>query len=68
MYLREVYHEFSNIESFINELTWREFFAHVLDAYPEVVGQSYRRNSVKLNGQKIRAILRNGNKEIPVFL
>ena len=44
--IREVYHLFKNkfgIEhGLIRELIWREFFAHVLYAYPEVVGQSYQ--------------------------
>jgi deoxyribodipyrimidine photo-lyase len=44
--IREVYHSFKNkfgVEhGLIREIIWREFFAHVLYAYPEVVGQSYQ--------------------------
>ena len=44
--IREVYHvfkhEFGLSHGLIRELIWREFFAHVLYAYPEVVGKSYQ--------------------------
>jgi deoxyribodipyrimidine photo-lyase len=44
--IREVYHtfkkEFGLNHGIIRELIWREFFAHVLYAYPEVVGKSYQ--------------------------
>jgi deoxyribodipyrimidine photo-lyase len=44
--IREVYHgfkhEFGLNHGLIRELLWREFFAHVLYAYPEVVGKSYQ--------------------------
>jgi len=44
--IREVYHsiksEFGLKHGIIRELIWREFFAHVLYGYPEVVGQSYQ--------------------------
>lgn len=44
--IREVYHSFKTkfgVEhGLIREIIWREFFAHVLYAYPEVVGQSYQ--------------------------
>jgi deoxyribodipyrimidine photo-lyase len=44
--IREVYHAFKNSfglhHGLIRELIWREFFVHVLFAYPEVVGQSYQ--------------------------
>lgn len=44
--IREVYHtfskEFGRNSGIIRELVWREFFAHVLYNYPEVVGQSYQ--------------------------
>ena len=44
--IREVYHSFKKKygkeHGLISELIWREFFAHVLYAYPEVVGQSYQ--------------------------
>lgn len=44
--IREVYFSFSSEYSkhhgLISELYWREFFAHVLNGYPSVVGQSYQ--------------------------
>jgi deoxyribodipyrimidine photo-lyase len=44
--IREVYHgikkQFGLYHGILRELIWREFFAHVLFAYPEVVGQSYQ--------------------------
>ena len=44
--IREVYHAFKEKygikNGIIRELIWREFFAHVLYAYPEVIGQSYQ--------------------------
>jgi deoxyribodipyrimidine photo-lyase len=44
--IREVYHaikkQFGLYHGILRELIWREFFVHVLFAYPEVVGQSYQ--------------------------
>jgi deoxyribodipyrimidine photo-lyase len=44
--IREVYSIFKRAfginHGLIRELLWREFFAHVLYAYPEVVGKSYQ--------------------------
>jgi deoxyribodipyrimidine photo-lyase len=44
--IREVYSAFKRIyglkHGLIRELLWREFFAHVLYSYPEVLGQSYQ--------------------------
>lgn len=44
--VREVYHavkrKFGKSSGIIRELIWREFFAHVLFAFPEVVGKSYQ--------------------------
>lgn len=44
--VREAYHafrkEFGLHHGLIRELLWREFFAHVLYSYPEVVGKSYQ--------------------------
>lgn len=44
--IREVYHSFHRKfglkHGLIRELLWREFFAHVLYAYPQVVGSSYQ--------------------------
>lgn len=67
--IREVYHEFSHIESFINELTWREFFAHVLDAYPEVVGQSYQKKFRKIKWSRNKTHFekwKQGNTGVPI--
>ena len=51
--IREVYHAFKSKfglkHGLIRELIWREFFAHVLYAYPEVVGQSYQTKYRSLN-------------------
>jgi deoxyribodipyrimidine photo-lyase len=45
--IREVYHFFKKSfglkHGLIRELLWREFFAHVLYAYPNVVGNSYQK-------------------------
>jgi deoxyribodipyrimidine photo-lyase len=44
--IREVYSAVKRVfglkHGIIRELLWREFFAHVLYAYPEVVGKSYQ--------------------------
>lgn len=44
--IREVYYAFAKAfgvkSGIIRELIWREFFAHVLYHYPEVLGQSYQ--------------------------
>lgn len=44
--IREVYHKvkktFGVGHGIIRELIWREFFAHVLYCYPEVVGKSFQ--------------------------
>lgn len=44
--IREIYHQFKKKfgkeHGLIRELIWREFFAHVLYCYPEVVGKSYQ--------------------------
>ena len=57
--IREVYHlfkkKFGVEHGLIRELIWREFFAHVLYAYPEVVGQSYQTKyrNLKWENEKI---------------
>jgi len=56
--IREVYSAFKKAfrltHGLIRELLWREFFAHVLYAYPEVVGRSYqpRYRSIKWSNSK----------------
>ena len=51
--IREVYHAFKRKfglnHGLIRELIWREFFAHVLYCYPEVVGKSYQTKFRSLN-------------------
>lgn len=51
--IREVYHAFKKkfglSHGLIRELIWREFFAHVLYCYPEVVGKSYQTKFRSLN-------------------
>lgn len=67
--IREVYSEFSHIESFVSELVWREFFAHVLDAYPEVVGQSYQKKFRKIKwstSQNNFEKWKEGNTGVPI--
>lgn len=50
--IREVYHAISSKygkeSGIIRELIWREFFVHVLFAYPSVVGQSYQEKYQKI--------------------
>ncbi len=62
--IREVYYGFANKygkeNQLISELFWREFFVHVLYAYPEVVGKSYQ--------EKYRALKwKNDKKQIDVW-
>ena len=67
--IREVYKEFSHIEAFVSELIWREFFAHVLYAYPEVVGKSYQKKYRKLewnNNISHFEKWKQGNTGIPI--
>lgn len=49
--IREVYHGFleKKMHGIIRELIWREFFAHVLYAYPEVLIGSYQPKYKHLN-------------------
>lgn len=57
--VREVYYSFRKKfglkHGLIRELIWREFFAHVLYAYPEVVGRSYqvKYRSLKWHNSKV---------------
>jgi deoxyribodipyrimidine photo-lyase len=57
--IREVYHSFRKKfglkHGLIRELIWREFFAHVLYAYPEVVGRSYQPKYRNLKWQNSKA-------------
>jgi len=45
--IREVYHGFKGNTEFIRQVIWREFFAHVLYGYPEVLGKSYHYKGIK---------------------
>ena len=57
--IREVYHAFKKKfglnHGLIRELIWREFFAHVLYCYPEVVGKSYQTKFRSLNWSQNKA-------------
>jgi deoxyribodipyrimidine photo-lyase len=71
--IREVYHGFANKygkgNQLISELFWREFFAHVLYAYPEVVGKSYQqkyRNLKWKNDKKQIDVWKSGNTGFPL--
>jgi deoxyribodipyrimidine photo-lyase len=50
--IREVYHIFKNNEAFIRQLIWRDFYAQILDAYPQVLGSALKEhyNSIKWSG------------------
>lgn len=54
--VREVYHHiaktFGKSSGIIRELIWREFFAHILYAYPDVLGQSYVEEYRKIKWRK----------------
>ena len=60
--IREVYHTFVSAlgrkTGLIRELIWRDFFAHVLYHYPEVVGQSYQSKYRKLEWKNDRGSFR----------
>lgn len=71
--IREVYHLFKNKygldHGLIRELIWREFFAHVLYSYPEVVGQSYQekfRNLKWENNKEYFNKWKKGNTGVPL--
>ena len=71
--IREVYHGFANKygkeNQLIAELFWREFFAHILYAYPEVVGQSYQKKYRNLNwnnNKKQIELWKSGNTGFPL--
>jgi len=54
--IREVFHSVKNRygkqHGIISELIWREFFAHLLYNFPEVVGQSYNEKYRKIKWRK----------------
>jgi len=71
--IREVYHMFKKTfgdRNGINrELIWREFFAHVLYAYPEVVGESYQIKFQTIDWHNNRAMFdkwKNGTTGFPI--
>jgi deoxyribodipyrimidine photo-lyase len=67
--IREVYYAFIKNHDFIRELIWREFFAHVLFAYPEVVGQAYQKKYRKIKWHNNKLFLqkwKNGITGFPV--
>jgi deoxyribodipyrimidine photo-lyase len=55
--IREVYYAFKNKfglrHGLIRELLWREFFAHILYAYPETMVSSYKYNDINWRNSKI---------------
>ena len=71
--IREVYHSirksFGLKHGIIRELIWREFFAHVLFAYPEVVGSSYQPRYKSIKWRKSKTDFekwKNGNTGFPM--
>ncbi len=71
--VREVYHsiksKFGKNSGIIRELIWREFFAHVLFAFPEVVGQSYQEKYRKIQWSKSKTAFEkwcSGNTGVPI--
>ena len=71
--IREVYHTFVKKyginHGLIRELIWREFFAHVLYGYPEVVGKSYQPRFQKLKWENERSMFnkwKSGNTGFPI--
>lgn len=71
--IREVYFSFSaeynKHHGLISELYWREFFAHVLNCYPQVVGESYQekyRNLDWVNNKTHIKKWKEGNTGFPL--
>ena len=71
--IREVYHMFVNkygkMHGLIRELIWREFFAHVLYGYPEVVGKSYQEGYQDLEWENNRTMFnkwKSGTTGFPI--
>lgn len=71
--IREVYHSFAKKygknNQLIAELIWRDFFAHILYAFPDVVGQSYQqkyRNLKWKNDKKHIELWKQGNTGFPL--
>ena len=60
--VREMYEGLKSNSGVIRELIWREFFAHVLHGYPEVVGQSYQTKYRKLKWSKNKGHLEKWQK------
>lgn len=69
--IREVYHAFKQKfglkHGLIRELIWREFFAHVLYCYPEVVGQSYQPKYRSLNWSQSKINIEKWKKGMTGF-
>ena len=71
--IREVYHTFVKKygikHGLIRELIWREFFAHVLYGYPEVVGKSYQKRFQNLAWENNHSMFNRwkaGNTGFPI--
>jgi deoxyribodipyrimidine photo-lyase len=69
--IREVYHAFKKTyglgHGLIRELIWREFFVHVLYAYPEVVGRSYQPRYQHIQWHNSAANLKKWQKGLTGF-
>lgn len=67
--VREMYYGLKGNTGVVRELIWREFFAHVLDGFPEVVGQSYQKKFRSIAWSKNQALLKkwkDGNTGYPI--
>jgi len=71
--IREVFHRFKAAygidHGVIRELIWREFFAHVLNGYPEVLGQAYTTRYRKIKWRRSQNDFErwcNGKTGIPI--
>jgi len=71
--IREVFHTFASTygieHGVIRELIWRDFFAHVLFGYPEVLGQAYVPRYRKLKWRRSQSDFENwcnGTTGIPI--
>ena len=56
-----------NIEQFIRELMFREFYYVLMTQYPNTAHEAFNENIVTLNGSIIRMNLKVGVKDILVF-
>jgi deoxyribodipyrimidine photo-lyase len=71
--IREVYHKLRNkyglSSGIVRQLLWREYYAHVLFAYPQVIGQSYQPAFRKIkwsNSEKRFELWKRGQTGFPI--